>query len=71
MYVLEGERVKDFFGRILLNITYNQVKEFGGRIIATFDNTYIKSFGGMIQYKIDGFLTRREMMAILTLIYAS
>ena len=55
----------------MIYITQNQVKEFGGRIIATFDSTYIKSFGGMIQYKIDGFLTRREMMALLALIYAS
>jgi hypothetical protein len=29
------------------------------------------NFSGVIKYKLDGFLSRREMMALLTLIYAS
>ena len=54
-----------------MNITYDSVKEFGGRIIAKFDTNYIKDFSGMIQYKIDGFLSRRELMALLAIIYAN
>ena len=34
------------------------------------DNTYIKNMSGLIQYRIDGFLSRREMMALLAIIYA-
>ena len=71
MFVLDGDKVKDFYGRVLLNITYDSVKEFGGRIIAKFDTNYIKDFSGMIQYKIDGFLSRRELMALLAVIYAN
>ena len=71
LYKLDGNYVKEFSGKILLNITYDQVKTFSGQIIAKFDTTYIKSFTGQIQYKLDGFLTRKQLMAILTLLYAS
>ena len=54
-----------------MNITYDSVKEFGGRIIAKFDTDYIKDFSGMIRYKIDGFLSRRQMLALIAILYAS
>lgn len=72
LYTMDGDYIKDFGGRILLNITRNQVKEFSGRIIANFDSTNIKDFSsGMIEYKIDGFLSRREMLALLAIIYTN
>ena len=72
LYTLDGDYVKEFSGRILLNITRDQVKEFNGRIIAKFDSSYIKNIStGMIEYKIDGFLSRREMLALLAIIYAN
>ena len=72
LFLLDGENVKDFSGRILLKITYKEVKDFYGRIIATFDSSNIKDFSsGQIQYKIDGFLSRRELMALLAIMYAN
>jgi hypothetical protein len=53
----------------VLNITTNQVKDIYGRTLGTFDTNYIREFSGMIKYKIDGFLTRSELMTILALIY--
>ena len=66
----DGERIKDFGGRILLNVTTDTVKTYGGQIIAKFDSSTIKNFGGMIQYRIDGFLSRSEMLALIAIIYA-
>ena len=71
LYKIDGNYVKEYSGRILLNITTDQVKTITGQIIARYDSTYIKSYSGMIQYRIDGFLSRRQVMAILTLLYAS
>ena len=33
------------------------------------DSSYIRDFGGMIKYKLDGYMSRSEIMTILTLIY--
>ena len=69
-YFIRGDRLTDFGGRILLNVTTDTVKTFGGQIIAKFDSSTIKNFSGMIQYRIDGFLSRSEMMALIAIIYA-
>ena len=56
----------------MLNVTTNQIKEFGGTIIGSFDTNYIKDFpSGLIKYRIDGFLSRRELMALIAIMYAS
>ena len=34
------------------------------------DSTYIRDFSGMIRYKLDGFFSRRELVAVLTILYA-
>ena len=70
LFVLEGEKVKDFYGRVVLNISYDQVKDFYGKTIARFDTSYIKNFYGSIEYRLDGFFSRREIMAILAVLYA-
>jgi hypothetical protein len=66
----DGDKIKDFGGRILLYVTTDEVKNFGGQIIARFDTSYIKNFGGQIQYRINGFVSRSEMMALIAIIYA-
>ena len=68
--IFDGERIKDFGGRILLTVTTDTVRNYGGQIIAKFDTTTIKDFGGIIKYRIDGFVSRSELMAIIALIYA-
>ena len=52
-------------------MTYDEIKEYGGKIISKFDSTYIKEFSGTIRYKIDGFLSRRQMLALIAILYAS
>ena len=71
LYVFDGERVKNLSGRIVLYISDKQVKDMYGKIIVLFDSTYIKKLSGSIEYCLDGFFSRIEKMAILTLLYAS
>ena len=52
-------------------INGNRIQEFSGRTIARFDTSYIHDFSGAIQYKLDGFFSRRELMAILAIIYGN
>ena len=66
----DGDRIKDFGGRTLLTVSTDTVRNFGGQTIAKFDTTSIKNFGGQTQYRIDGFVSRSEMMAIVAIIYA-
>ena len=47
------------------------LKNFSGQILLKIEDNYIKEFSGMIKYKIDGFLSKSEMMALLAIIYAS
>lgn len=62
--------LKTFSGSILLSIDDDKIKEYGGRIIATYDQNYIKDFGWQIRYRIDGFISRREIMALIAVLYA-
>ena len=66
----DGERIKDFGGRTLLTVSTDTVRNFSGQTIARFDTNSIKNFGGQTQYRIDGFLSRSEMMALIAIIYA-
>ena len=66
----EGDRVKDFSGRILIIVSMDTVKTLGGQIIAKYDTTTIKTLSGQIQYRIDGFLSRSEWMALFAILYA-
>ena len=68
-YKIEGDRIKDFYGRIMLVVTNGQIKEFSGRIIARFDGKNIKDFYGMTQYQIEGQVSRNELMAIFAMIF--
>lgn len=71
LFQLDGDKIKDYLGRILLYVDYQRIKQFGGHIIATYDNNYIKEFSGKIIYKFDGFLSKREVMALMAIIFAS
>ena len=66
----DGERIKDFSGRTLLTVSTDTVRNFSGQTIARFDTSSIKNFSGQTQYRLDGFLSRSEMMALIAIIYA-
>ena len=56
------EKYKDF--------DYLFEHDYYGKTLARFDNSCIKDYYGSIQYRIDGFLSRRELMAILAILYS-
>jgi hypothetical protein len=55
-----------------LTITNDLVKDYRtGMIIASYDNNYIKDYRtGRYLYKLEGFLSRREITALLAIIFA-
>lgn len=59
--------LKDYTtGRYILSITNDSIKDYRtGMTLASYDNTYIKDYrnGGCL-YRIDGFLSRREIAEI-------
>ena len=55
--------------KVRLRRSNNRICDFYGRTIATFDSQNFKEFNGMIKYKIDGSLTRREILALIAVIY--
>lgn len=46
------------------------LKDFSGRVLLVIEDDMIKEYNRMIKYRIDGFLSRREMMALFAIIYA-
>lgn len=46
------------------------LKSNSGTILLKIENNYIKEFSGMIQYRLDGFFSRRELMALFAILYA-
>ena len=66
----DGDRIKDFSGRTLLTVSTDTVRTFSGQTIAKFDTNSIKNFYGQLQYRIDGFLCRSELLALIAILYA-
>ena len=59
--------LKDYTtGRHILSITNDSIKDYRtGMTLASYDNTYIKDYRtGRCLYRIDGFLSRREIAEI-------
>lgn len=42
------------------------IREYSGRIYIDINNGYIRHFVGRIDYKIDGYLSHKELMFALT-----
>ena len=47
------------------------LKSYSGQILLKIEDSYIKEYSGIIRYRIDGFLSRREMMALIAIIFAA
>lgn len=45
------------------------IREYSGRIYIDINNGYIRHFAGHIDYKIDGYLSREELMFALTVLF--
>jgi hypothetical protein len=56
----------------LLTISSSQVKDYcSGRIVAQYDTSIIKDYRtGRMLYKIDGFLSGREIASLLAILFA-
>ncbi len=55
LYKIEGEYIKDFYGRFLYIIDGNYLRKWDSReIIFQFDGLNIKNFYSQILYKFDG-----------------
>ena len=73
LYTIDGNYIKNYHtGRYLLTISSNVIRDYlTGRTLATFDDTTFKDYmSGMYQYKIEGFLSRREIYALIAILYA-
>lgn len=72
IYTFDNSNIKDYMsGRILLSVSGGQVRSYTtGRILASVDDSYVKDYmSGRILYKIDGFLSGREKMALIAILF--
>ena len=61
--------LKSFTGTTLLRIENNTFKEFSGQTKYYLKDDRVKDFYGKTEYRIDGFMSRREMMALIAVLY--
>jgi hypothetical protein len=69
LYTFDDEWIKDFHGRKLLRITNSEIKDFYGRTLGYFDSKYLKRNDRFNTHVIDGYLSRDELMVLITMIY--
>ena len=70
MYVIDGDKVKEYSGLYILQFDGRLLRRYGGQYIAEVQDNKIRRWGGLWEYVIDGFITHKELMALLTLLYA-
>ncbi len=69
LYKIDGEWIKNFNGVKLLKISDGAIKDFYGRILGFYDGDYLKRVDRFITHIIDGYLSKNELMALLTILY--
>ena len=65
-----GDKVKEYSGLYILQFDGRLLRRYGGQYIAEVNGNKIRKWGGLWEYEIDGFMTHKELLALLTLLYA-
>ena len=62
--------LRRYCGSRILEINNGQIREYCGPIKYTIDGNYLRRYCGPNEYEIEGFITNKELMALLVLLYA-
>ncbi len=66
---MDGDNIKDFYGKIILQYHDNKLRHFAGHDEYKVEGNDIKDIYGKILYKIEGSISRVELMFVLTLLF--
>lgn len=70
LYEIDGDRIKEWAGFYVLEVKGNNIKRYGGQIIAQIDGNKIKEWAGLYIYEISGFVSHKELMALIAILFA-
>ena len=70
LYEIDGDRIKQYCGSYLLQVEGNRIRRYCGSYIAEIDGNRIKQYCGPYLYEIEGFLSHKELMMVIAVLFA-
>ena len=68
--MIDDSCIKDYYNKTVFRISNGRLQDYYGKVVATFDSSSIKDYYGRTVYRIEGFISRNELYALLAVLFS-